>query len=237
MILLSDIFEQLEYSEFNNINLSSNFDGITSVNYPKLIVLVNLGLTELYKRFPLKMEEVVVDLQDGVTNYRLHTNHAVTDPNSTDDVLYPKWIADSSSKPFTDTIIKIEQVFDELGAEVPLNDHNKELSVFTPKYDILQVPYAVAGYSMGVIYRASPDKISTSTTDPSSVEILIPPQMTEALVAYIGQKFFSPPSSSNGDSQNYINKFELEIRSLMRLGLFQENENTTNQRVWINGWA
>ena len=50
---LSDVFDQLAYGEFSKIFLGES-GAIPQSNWNRIITHINLGLTELYKRFDLK---------------------------------------------------------------------------------------------------------------------------------------------------------------------------------------
>ena len=236
MLLLSELFDYLSSGEFAQLSIGGLKEGgIRELDYPRLINLTNLGLLEIYKRLPLKVRELRLDLQDGVSNYKLHTDHAYTDPNSTDDTDYPKWLIDSAANPFTDDVLFIQEVYDELGNELPLNDDYEDDSVFTPIYDTIQVPYARADITLAVIYRASPTKISNATTDPTSVRVSIPDQLIDALAAFIAYKV-TAPLTDESDSKFSFSAFEASIARVKKYGL-ENYENTTNQKLWRKGWV
>ena len=60
-MLLSEIFDQLTYGELSQTILGGKAGGvIAQESYPAVISHINLGLTELYKRFPIKVREIEI---------------------------------------------------------------------------------------------------------------------------------------------------------------------------------
>ena len=74
-MLLSKLFEHLTYSELSTLAIGGYDDGeVPPEDYKKIIVNANLALIELYKRFPLSVREVVIQLRSNITEYQLHNN-------------------------------------------------------------------------------------------------------------------------------------------------------------------
>ena len=73
---LQDIFDKLTFGELSQIGVSGNGTGISQEDYPKLISHVNLGLTDLYTKFPLREREVVIQQYDEISFYELDITHA-----------------------------------------------------------------------------------------------------------------------------------------------------------------
>ena len=71
-MLLSEIFEQLTYGELSQINLGGKDDGgIASSDYPAVVAHINMALTELFKRFPLRLKEIQLQTYSTLTTYQL----------------------------------------------------------------------------------------------------------------------------------------------------------------------
>jgi len=233
-MLLSELFGYLTYGELQQLELGGLEDrGITDKNQAQVITNINLGLIELFKRFPLSTKEVFIQLFSHVSNYIIHSDYAVTNTASTKP---DKWVLDTVVDPFVDDILMIDVVHDELGKELPLNDINKDTAVFTATYNTLQVPFATDNNSISVIYRSTPTKISVDA-DPATAWIDLPDQFTDALVNYVSSKIYT---GNDTDGKNlagvFYNKFEASVALLKRQGLVNLEE-VENQRIGSNGWV
>jgi len=247
-MLLSDLFDQLTYGELSSINYGGVDDeGITFEDFKRVVPHINLGLTELYKRFPLLLQEVIVRQYDQIQTYVLHSRFAVTNTESTETI---KYIHDSVYQPFNDNILQIDRIFNEIGEELFNNESdpyiiyssqsqtsNRYWSVSTPAFNTIQVPYPEKNNSMSVIYKAGHDKIPISGIDPTQVEVKIPPNLEEALLFYIAARAYT---SMGGDNikigMAYTQKFEQSIMKVKELGLYNQDV-AVNQRLEVNGWV
>lgn len=188
-------------------------------DYRKVVAHVNLALTELYKRFWLSSCEVKIDLYDHISIYHLNSKYAQTNTLSTE--LY-KYISDSQEHPFTDNVLKIEEVFDELGHKVCLNDLNEQgCSFYTPSYNSIQVPLPFIDASISVHYRGNHPRIKyIPGFDPTKVEVELPDGLLEALLVYVGGRATRVLNSDqNAESNNYKQLFEDSCKRAEALGL------------------
>jgi len=217
-MLLSEIFNHLSDGELSQLALGNgDLQEIEAKNYRKLINYINLGLTELYKRFPIKIKEVVVQQYDHIATYYLHTKYAQTNTASTETY---KYIVDYVADPFDGQVFNIEAVFDEDGQEVPLNDEELLYSIFTPQYNAIQVPYPELENALSVSYRSGPTKIDTSTTDIYNTEVDVPEYLLEPLLTYIAYKAYAGANYSNGqEGVNIYSKFLAQCNDVDRFGL------------------
>jgi len=246
-MLLSELFDQLTYGELSQLEYSgADNQGLLIEDHKRIIPHINLALTELYKRFPLRKEEVIIHCQDHIQTYYLTYKYAATNKQS--DVKY-KYIHDSIFQPFNDNVLKIERVFNEDGQELHLNETDpyiiqtetlqqsrKAWSVNTPTYNSIQIPYPMETNSLLVEYRADHEKIPKDNLYPDEIEIDIPSALLEALLQYIASRAYT---SLGGDSaqegNNFMTKFEASVIKVEQLGLVN-SDNTTNQKLEVNGW-
>lgn len=148
---LSKLFKQLATGELSQVAISEN-GSIQEDSYDAIITHLNIGLTKLYTRFPLLEKEVVIQQFEHITQYRLSSKYAVSNEDSTE--VY-KYIIDSTDNPFMDDVLRVEQVFDEEGNYIKLNDEYTDGRVFfTPAYDLLQIPMPEENNAVFVTYRA-----------------------------------------------------------------------------------
>ena len=234
-MLLSSIFEQLTYGEFSQLSLAG-IDGedILPENYSAVVSHINLGLTELHKRFPLKMEEVLIQQYADITSYKLDEDF--TETKGTQPTLY---ILDSLD-PFTNTVLRIEKVYNNtLGEYESLNDDNDEDTLVTTKYNTIKVPSPTATTTMTVTYRSTHERILTDTLDPYTYDVDIPDSLIEALLFYVASRAHSSlPTLDTGVNEGnvYLAKFEASVAKITELSLIT-NVNRTNNKMWTNGWV
>ncbi|RLC68216.1 MAG: hypothetical protein DRH97_03830, partial [Chloroflexi bacterium] len=168
---LHTLFTNLTYGEFAQLEIGNflpeeNESEPDPKAYAQLSSHVNLGLAALYSEFFLASDEIYVTLHEEITIYTLSSNFAASNDASAED---PKYIADTAENPFTDNILKIEEIYDEVGNRIPLNDPTEDLSVFTTDFRSIQVPWPNDYNTVAVMYRASHDAIVyTADMDPAA---------------------------------------------------------------------
>jgi hypothetical protein len=229
-MLLSEFKEYLAYGELSQLNIGDLLSN--EEHLPKLISGINLGLVELYKRFPIKLSEVNIQLANYITEYLIHSSKAESNmPEGADPTLY--YVKDSIFYPFKDDIVSIEAVFNEYGEEIPLNDEHKKYSVFTTGYNVLNHPYPESENVLLIQYKAAPTKLALDSDD--TVNIDISPQFTEALINYVAYRSFAAINMNSAEAVNYYAKFEASCAQINNLGLWHK-DSRTNMRLENSGW-
>lgn len=132
-------------------------------NTSSVLGFLNLGVLELYKRFSLKVEEHIIALQDMVDIYTMPANYM--------------WIIAA----YGEVDIRSTDTVNEL----PINEEDNPLSINTVGWNKIQIPVSISGAYVSIIYVAKPEMY---TLDDLDVELDLPPQMLEALLAYIGYR-------------------------------------------------
>jgi len=235
-MLLSDFFEQLTYGEFSQLYLGGTEDdtGILAENYPKVISHINLGLTELHKRFPLKLEEVQIQQYAAISSYVLEEDYTVSVGTQG-----TKYILDAAN-PFTNTVLRIEKVYDDIEEEYYLlNDDQDEDSLTTTAFNTIKVPTPLNTNTMTVTYRSTHDKIVVAGLVPSTTELGIPDSLIESLIYYVASRAHSSLATLDtgvNEGNVYLAKFEASIAKVTELSLIT-NVNRSNRKIWNNGWA
>lgn len=233
---LTELFSYLTYGELANLKVGGKDDGGIYPKYSDEVKsFIQLGLTALHTRFSLKHNEVIVQQFDEVTMYRLTYDYAVSNLISTEP---NKWVSDSEANPFREDIILIEEIYDEEGTELYINNETQEASIFTPEYNLLQFVQPVASNAVAVIYKADHDKLDLNTYKPSEIDIHIPSSLTRALCLYISSLAHTAVGSPEG-MQTGLTKmqeyeaavFEAELRGAVH------KEEWDNNRIWRDGWA
>jgi hypothetical protein len=236
---LQDIFNWLKYGELAHLGLYDSATGkITDENKPKIISHIILGLRDLHTKFPLKERELAIQQYDHISQYVLKKEFAVTNPDETPNG-EPKYIVDSVENPFTGDILRIDQVFDELGNEVPINEPSSIFSVFTPAYNVLQIPRAVGENTTFVTYRADHVKIPLEVANPEAVEIEIPDSHTQALLFFVASRLFATMNHPEGSplSGEYQLKYMNEVNQIIQHNLNSEYVPQFRQDIKREGWV
>ena len=199
------VIDLAKYSELNGLSIANN-DGV-------VLGFINMGVLELYKRFSLRVEEVILDLEEGVDIYTMPSNYM--------------WIAAA----YGEVDIRSTETVNEL----PINEEDNPLSVNTVGWNKLQVPVSVTGAYISIIYVASPDYISIEDVD---TEINIPPQMVEPLLAYIGYKAnASIDSGIQTEDSVWYQRFESSCNKILQESMMNSNDMYMNGRVKTRGFV
>lgn len=225
---LSDLFNYLRAGE-----LSQLISGTDESRDNQIITNINLGLIELYKRFPIKLSEVIIQLSNRITHYTISSSHAESSRpiGNTSPEFY---VIDSPYYPFKDDLNQIEVVYNEEGEELPLNDENLTYSLFTVGHNVLLHPYPENENTISIIYRASAPLLLIDGDLTQTVEI--PNHLVELLTSYVAYKTFSAINMSSPEATGYFSKFETSCNLITNLGLISKSSNT-NLRLEINGWV
>jgi len=233
---LSEIFDQLTQGELSSLFLGKTDEtGIQISDYPKIVPHINLAVTELHKRFSLRVDEVSIQQYDQIQKYYLQSKFAQTNTDSSEPI---KYIVDSQYAPFNGNVLRIEKVIDELGRELFINESDEYWSVHTPSFDCVQVPYPEKENQMLVTYRADVEsKILIPGLDPKRAWVAIPTHLLEALLYYVASRVFSAVNTDGMNEGNtYLAKFEKSVLKAQELGLDVE-DNTNNVKLDDNGWV
>lgn len=245
-MLLKEIFDQLANGELSQLSIGGATAGeISATNYTKVLSHVTLGLTALYKRFPLKEGQLIMQPVAGQTLYEMATKYAVSSA-----VVVPyKHILDSIGYPFLGDILKIERVITEDGYEMPLNDKSDPYTLITPTLssvriseDIVNVAVDLPEYlkstTLQVNYRANHPKIEAEDVDPEYVEVELPDAYLEALLYYIASRVNNPIGMTGefNAGNNYSAKFERACQQLEQENL-KIDQSSQNSRAASNGWV
>lgn len=186
-MILQDIVNAAKYSELSSTALKDNTDAI--------ITFINLGMLELYKRFPIKTREATYNVGSTTSLYSLPPNF-----------MYPIAVYGENKEGDLDAEIKI-----------PINEDGNDQSIFFPNHYQVQVPSAIEGSKVSVIYVSKPDSY---TVDSLSSEVELPETLVEALLHYVGYKAHL---GIRGDGQaennaHYI-RFDASCKKARELGV------------------
>ena len=203
------------------INLAKNAElKQLAVKDDDLAVLgyLNLGLLELYKRFPLDEAEAMITLRDGKTSYKLDGTDADVAMDANKELLM---------------IVGAYELGDNgLPIPVVVNDEDDMLGINTPSYNVVEIPAVATGVLISIIYRVAP-KFLSAVTD----VVPLPPQLLEALLNYIG---YRGHGSINGElkseNQSHYVRFENSCKRVVLDGLIA-TEDLISKKLYNRGFV
>jgi hypothetical protein len=246
---MKEIFDQLTYGELSQLSIGGMEAGaITEANFEKILPHVNLGLTALYKRFPLKEGRVRIALQPGWFSYPISSKYAMSNPRYPD---YTKFIQDSAQNKFTDDILKIEKVYVSKGTELPLNDESDPYSVFTPSAAVLRVPGVLltpptnfpeelVTTTLDIVYRANHPLLGNALNflDLGFAEVELPYTHLEPLLLFIASRVHTPTGMTNETNMGntYAAKYEAACQEIETRNLRVDNFSQPD-KILRNGWV
>jgi hypothetical protein len=232
---LNELYRRLSYGELSNLSISSEGSGsIVSGKRPTVVLLANEALRELSKRFVLREKTLLIEQIEGLTTYRLEPMYSVQ--NAEISNVDQPYIVDSEDEPFNDPVLKIIQVYDHWGREMPLNDRDNFWSLFTPQNNILQVPNPQAGLPLSVNYQTFIKPILGTDLEET---IDIPVVLEKALTSYIAGHILGNMNTqeSNAKSQEHLLRFEAICAEAEDKDLLSISSSNTNTKFEKRGWA
>lgn len=211
---LDDIFFQLSNGELSQLSIGTSNGGSIPTNQRKKVAAsVQLGLNDLYKSFLIKEKSVQVDLVADQYEYELAT-------------LAPD-------------LVGVERIEDSDGYEVPMNGLNNLLNVNLTTYNTMVIPSGTEYTHYTVVYRAAhPDiDMTAAETDPTTVDIELPPHFLNALLYFVGSRIHTPMATAELNvGTDYLMKYEAEKLRLKELNLSPDRVSDTS-RFEANGWV
>lgn len=187
-MIVQDVIDLSKYSELNSLAIKSDNNAI--------ITLMNMGIMELYKRFPLAINEFIVDLEDNKIFYDLPS-----------DFMYPLEAYGEVDENSTT----------KEAPELPINDTDEPFSIFFPNHTQVQIPVVASGEHISILYASKPPRL---TINDLNAELPIPDALIEALVYYIGFRAHTG-IRSDGQSENSMHwiRFDQSCKKARELGV------------------
>ena len=174
---------------------------------------INLGVLELYKRFTLKVEEWIIALEDGQSYY-----------TAPEDFM---WIIAAYGEIGVDSVMQVNVL--------PVNEEDNPLSINTVGWNKIQIPLSVTGAYVSVIYAATPEHYTVAE---DTKTINIPPQMIEALLAYIGWRANSTIDTGvQTEDSVWYRRFEDSCSRLEVKGFINANDMVMTNRLNMRGFV
>lgn len=232
---LREVLHQLSTGEFAQLAIGgTNESGILEKDWPAIVDHVNLALADLYTRFPLREETVIIQQEDEINTYFLQYKYAQTNLLSPEPI---KYIMDSVYEPFYENVLRVESVQDEDGQELFLNDETQTWSVFTPSHNSIMVPLPAKENAMLIKYRAGHPKLSREDVNPDTLEISLPMNLLQSLLLFIAQRVHTVSPSPEGSNlgSTYLQRYLGSILGIERYNQFNK-ANPTSHKLENSGF-
>lgn len=202
---LQDIINLARSGELSNLAVKDDNDAI--------IGYINLGLIELYKRFPIETDEHLITLQDAVDIYTMPSDFM--------------WIVAAYDE--------VPALSDRDTMPIPINEEDNPLSINTVSWNKIQVPVTTEGATISIIYASSPE---TFTISDLSESVPVPAQMVEALLHYIGYRAHGAMDGNvQAENNTHYQRFELSCRRIEDSGMFTADDMSTVNRLYSRGFV
>lgn len=202
---LQDIINLARNGELSNLAVKDDNDAI--------IGYINLGLIELYKRFPIETDEYLVTL---VANTDIYTMPA--------DFM---WIVAAYDE--------VPETSDREYIPIPVNEEDNPMSINTVSWNQVQIPTTANGAYVSIIYVSAPQSYTTSDL---AETLPLPPQMIEPLLHYIGYRGHGAMDGNvQAENNTHYQRFELSCRRIEEKGMFTSDDMSTVDRLDSRGFA
>ena len=230
---LQDIYDQLAYGELRLLNLGSgniDSDGAFPVkSFMKVLPTIQLGLTELHKKFLLREGHIHVPLEENKVTYVIKKDHP---------------------EDFDENLLKIERVYGKLDKkpyEIPLNRIGNKEAVRTTSYNTLLVPtdkeeapWLKETNTLHIVYRADHPKLNKIVAQkaPLVTQIDLPVTYLQALLYFIASRMHNPVGMNKEfhEGNNYAAKYETELAYLQMMN-YQIDSDSDDDRIIDSGWV
>ena len=187
-------------------------------NDAAILDTLNLGLVELYKRFPLRVDEAIITLRDGKTEYKMDgTDVDVSMPDNSQFM----WIV-AAYQEVTDEV----EVNKVLTVQIPVNEEENPLSIQTVAWNTIQIPTVNDGAYVSLIYTAAPDLLTASDL---TAALPLPPQMLEPLMEYMCYQANST-LDAEVDTDKYYQRFEASCSRIELRGMTTSDDLDMSDR-------
>lgn len=201
---VQDVITLAQQGELKNIKVKTDTDSVLG--------FINLGMIELYKRFPLKTEEHIITLVEGTDIYTMPSDYM--------------WMLTAYEE--------VDENSDEVVKVVPINEEDNPYSINTVSWNKVQVPVNVDGAYISIIYVAQPAILTQANLND---DIDLPPQMIEALLNYIGYRGHgSLDGAINAENNTHLMRFEASCKRIVKEGMFTPDDMSTNKKFYSGGW-
>lgn len=199
MMTAEEFINNLCASELYNLSWVDNLTGKPKEGrLNTIITYINEGILKLYDKFSLKKDQVYLFPFPHKYVYKITSEHMMESSLEPD---YDHYLWKGVVEKFEDNLLRILNVHNSDGHELPMNDPDQEFSVFTPFYNILQLSDFEKDWKLSITYVASPPKIKTIDD-----KIDLPSVLYPVLSSYVAHKAYdtiNTPESTQISTKYY----------------------------------
>ena len=207
---VQEAIEMAKRGKLKNSNIVNNDAAILDT--------LNLGLVELYKRFPLRVDEAIITLRNAKTEYKMDgTDTDVAMPNNSQFM----WIVAAYQE--VPDKVEVNKVYT---VQIPVNEEENPLSVQTVAWNTIQVPVVNDGAYISLIYAAAPDLLILGD---GTAGLPLPPQMLEPLMEYMCYQANST-LDAEVDTDKYYQRFEASCSRIELRGMTTSDDLDMSDR-------
>jgi len=189
-MIIKDVVTLAKYGELAGVASKNDIDAV--------VAFMNLGMTEIYGRFPIKVEEHIIELISGVTYYEMP-----------DNLMYA-----------TNAYMEADQYSKERFAEVGINAEDDEYSVYFNDWNTVQVSEALTGAFISIIYVAKPTRITAEQALDGVTELDLPDTLVDCLLSYMGYRgHIGVKSDSQSENNSNMARFEKNCNKARENGI------------------
>lgn len=234
-ISVFEIMSNLTHNELSQYTVGGAEQGrISEADYPRIMSAINRGVNQIQIDLSLNENSVRLRLIEGVLTYPIHSRHSIY--NGTHQY---KYVDDSVYDPFEDDILRIRQVYNKEGVELPLNNRNRVDSIFIPQHNVIQHPFVIDKDVLGVVYtRYTKPKIVSTEEEAASTYLAIPDYTLNALYAYVASMMTAGITTPQeiSDSQQWLQRYK-ELIAGMLLNPAIPPQDYENTKLIDNGFV
>ena len=236
MRTLSDLVQRLAFGELKGTPFveTGSFE-IQKKNLPTLITYINDAQSTLYTQFPIKSEQVVIQMTPSRNTYSLDDRFAVTNRDGNPN----KYILDNPEKPFDEsTLVKISGITSIDGLPYPINDYHNVRSIHLVDYNTIEInfPYRYSD-KLVVVYQAKPKDFNLDYEISKFNRLEVPPmyeQAFRALIACLALKNMG--GGKHNESNAFWAIYQTQCELLRAEGIDSKDYGSINVRPKLNGW-
>ena len=189
-MIIKEIVNLAKFSELSGVAAKDNLDAI--------VAFINLGMIELYTRFPIKVEEYLIPLQTGTSYYDM--------PNNFMYALCAYGEAQHND--------------DNQHVELSINDEDDEFGIFFNDWNTVQVPSPTTGSFISVLYVAKPEPITATQADDGVTQLDLPDPLIDCLLSYVGYRgHLGVKSDARSENNAQWQRFERNCQKAEKLGV------------------
>jgi hypothetical protein len=209
IMIIQDVVSLAKYSELSGVAVKNDINAITA--------FINLGLLELYKRFPIKVEEHLVSLVDGSYYYEMPTNFMYA----------------------LEAFGEIPEGSEEKSVSIPINDEDNVASIMFVDWNTVQIPSAITGGHVSIVYVAKPNRVTATQAEDGVTELDLPDTLLEALLSYVGYRgHLGVKGDSQSENNAHLQRFERSCLKVEELGIGSPADSMSmDERIGTKGFV